>query len=67
VTRAGTVAGATGNVDQYASILARKAVKYAGGKGNEAAAIRLLEAAAARLTRIMTKAAEVERKGKNAK
>lgn len=67
VTRAGTVAGETGNVDQYASILARKAVKYAGGKGHEAAAIRLLEAAAARLTRIMAKAAEVERKGKAAK
>jgi hypothetical protein len=67
VTRAGAVSGDTGNVDQYASILARKAVKYAGGKGHEAAAIRLLEAAAARLNRIMAKAAEVERKGKAAK
>lgn len=67
VTRAGAVSGETGNVDQYASILARKAVKFAGGKGNEAGAIRLLEAAAARITRILAKAAEVERKGKAAK
>ena len=67
VTRAGIVSGETGNVDQYASILARKAVKFAGGKGNEAAAIRLLESAAARITRILAKAAEVERKGQAAK